>query len=59
MLLNKESFRFAVLYDGSGCAINVLKETLTMMGERDRLMTITAKQLGPDYSIMDKAYPTF
>ena len=48
MKLRKDSFRYGVLYDGSECANKVLKQTLLMMGENDRLTTITVVEQGMD-----------
>ena len=48
MNLNKDSFRYGVLYDGSSCADKVLAQTMLLMAANDRLTTITVVEPGMD-----------
>ena len=44
----KESYRWGVLFDGSPIAEKVLRKTLSMIAEQDRLTTITVVERGVD-----------
>ena len=46
----KDNYRFGVLFDGSACSEKVLRKTLSMMADVDRLTTITVKEQGIDTS---------
>ena len=44
----KESYRWGVLFDGSAIAEKVLKKTLAMIADQDRLSIITVVEQGMD-----------
>ena len=48
MTVEKEVYRFGVLFDGSPCSEKVLRKTISMMKDRDRLTTITVLEQGMD-----------
>lgn len=46
MTVEKDRYRFGVLFDGSACSEKVLKKTMSMMNDCDRLTTITVVEMG-------------
>ena len=48
MDVNKEHFRFGVLFDGSAIAVKVLEKTMTMLSASDRLTIITVVEPNMD-----------
>ena len=53
MTITKESYRFGVLFDGSAIAEKVLRTTISMAADHDRLTCITVVETGMDHTTIE------